>query len=56
MKGKTVVRFEDLVRAVQDTAWSDAEVAAVITHLLMTRRVAYPKPMHAPRCPPLPSV
>ena len=56
MRVNTVVTFEDLVRAIQDTAWSDAEVVAVITHLLMTRRVAYLKPMHAPKCPPLPSI
>ena len=42
---KTIVRFEDVVRAVQDTAWSDAEAVAVLTHLLITQRVAYVKPM-----------
>ncbi len=49
MRVKTVVRFEDLVRAVQDAARGDAEVVAVITHLLMTRRVAYLRPMRAPK-------
>jgi hypothetical protein len=45
MRVKTVVRFEDVVRAVQDTAWSDAEAVAVITHLLTTHRLAYLKPI-----------
>ena len=41
MSIKTVATFGDLVRAVQDSARSDAEVVAVIGHLLTTRSVAF---------------
>ncbi len=43
MKTKQTATFGDLVQAIQDTAWSDTEVVAVITHLLKTRRVAFAK-------------
>ena len=40
-KVKQVTLFE-LVKAVQDVAGSDAEVVAVLTHLLKTARSARP--------------
>lgn len=42
--------FEDLVRAVQDTARSDAEVVAVIRHLLNKRRVAFRRRLRPAPC------